>query len=293
MHSRIGLSGPGLALAPLLNLAAGAGAPGQEPELLTAEKDRYQSPYLVHFSFTEDELSGDLRGERGDPYRQSRIEHREWYGHHVREWYGAWGPPARHYPAPQGLADRSLSWKRQRVIAVALRFQGYTYQHHHIPDWDPPRDWPWKEVGTGHNAKGIDCSNFTAFVYNLGFGIRPSSGIKEQARTHEISGPGEDHWLRAETIRLPEDYDDVVKVLHTGDLLYIRNRHDEISHVVLWVGAMGRSPDGTPLVVDSHGEGVKDSNGKSIPCGVQLRPVHKNSWYFKSASHAHRLFKHS
>ena len=49
-------------------------------------------------------------------------------------------------------------------------------------------------------------------------------------------------------------------------------------------------PDGTPLILDSHGEGVKDSNGKSIPCGINLRPFRKNSWYFKSASHAHRLF---
>jgi cell wall-associated NlpC family hydrolase len=278
----------GLALAPLLYLAAGAGAPSQEPS--GAEKDGYQSPYTVHFSFTEDELIGDLRGERGDPRLQSRFGHGDWYSRQVRERYGAWGPPARHYPAPAGLAERSPGWKRQRVIAIGLRFQGYTYQHHHIPDWDPPPDWPWKEVGVGHNARGVDCSNFTAFVYNLGFGIKPSSAIKEQASTLDINGPGAGQRLRAQTVPLPESYDELGKVLRTGDLLFIRSRQGEISHVVLWVGDIGRSPDGTPLILDSHGTGIRDANGQSIPCGIHLRPLRRNSWYFHSASHALRLF---
>ena len=53
---------------------------------------------------------------------------------------------------------------RQRVIAVALRFQGYHYQHHHVPDWDPPADWPYKESPLGKQSKGVDCSNFTSFA---------------------------------------------------------------------------------------------------------------------------------
>jgi hypothetical protein len=72
--------------------------------------------------------------------------------------------------------------------------------------------------------------------------------------------------------------------------VYIRNREGRISHVVLWVGPIGRAPDSAPLIIDSHGDGVRDSEGRTIPCGVQLRPFRENSWYNHSASHALRLF---
>jgi hypothetical protein len=45
-----------------------------------------------------------------------------------------------------------------------------------------------------------------------------------------------------------------------------------------------------PLIIDSHGEDVRDSQGQFIPCGVQLRPFRENSWYNRSASHALRVF---
>ena len=25
--------------------------------------------------------------------------------------------------------------------------------YHHIPDWDPPRDWPWHETCAGRNGR--------------------------------------------------------------------------------------------------------------------------------------------
>src|SRR5262245_28140682 len=65
----------------------------------------------------------------------------------------------------------------------------------------------------------------------------------------------------------------------------------EISHVVIWVGGVGRGPDVTPLILDSHGGGVKDANGASIPCGIQLRPFRERSWYNESASHAIRILR--
>ena len=91
-------------------------------------------------------------------------------------------------------------------------------------------------------------------------------------------------------VELPSAYEERVKALRTGDLLFIRNRAGEVSHVVLWVGPIGKSPDGVPLVLDSHGADTKDSNGTLIPCGVHLRPFRKNSWYNGSASHALRVF---
>jgi cell wall-associated NlpC family hydrolase len=263
-----------------------------EPPVRTAAETPYRSPYSVEFTVPMGELLEDIeKGTRGDPKHQSSVPFDDWYTLRIREKYGAWGPPAAHYPAPDKLADRSLAWKRERVIAVALRFQGYGYQHHHVPDWAPPEGWPWKETSTGRNGKGVDCSNFTAFVYNLGFGIKPTGGIREQAERLELSGPGEGQTTKARKIKLPEPYADMVHTLRTGDLLYIRNKEDEISHVVIWVGAIGRSTDDAPLIIDSHGQGVKDSAGTNIPSGVQLRPFRESSWYFRSASHAHRIWQ--
>jgi hypothetical protein len=77
--------------------------------------------------------------------------------------------------------------------------------------------------------------------------------------------------------------------LQTGDLVFVRNREGNLSHVVIWVGPLGHSPDGLPLILDSHGEDVKDSNGVLVPRGIHLRPYRPGSWYDKSTSHALRL----
>jgi hypothetical protein len=119
---------------------------------------------------------------------------------------GAWGPGPRAYPPLRGLESWPVESKRERVIAVALRFQGYGYQHHHIPDWDPPRDRPWKKTGVGHNGKGVDCSNFTGFVYNLGYGLGLNTDVTRQAeeryaRVHHGGGV-----VPLRRIELPESY---------------------------------------------------------------------------------------
>ncbi len=175
------------------------------------------------------------------PHRESEIPHDEWYSHHVRRKYGAWGPPQRRYIPLEGLANRSLSWRRERVLATAARFIGYGYQHHYVPDWNPPANWPWKECCAGHNGKGVDCSNFTTFVYNQGFGIHMNSAIGRQAELRFAQeGPRE---IPLHRIELPVDYQQRQQVLATGDLLYIRGRENgPITHVVLWVGTVGRSP---------------------------------------------------
>jgi cell wall-associated NlpC family hydrolase len=134
-----------------------------------------------------------------------------------------------------------------------MRFIGYGYQHHHVPDWDPPKGWPWKAVKTGHNGRGVDCSNFTAFVYNQGFGIKPSGDVSVQAKQLQFAGPGEGRQHRVLHLGLPKNYGEFINKLRTGDLLYVRNNSGEVAHVVLWVGPIGQSPDKVPLIIDSHG----------------------------------------
>jgi hypothetical protein len=105
----------------------------------------------------------------------------------------------------------------------------------------------------------------------------------------EILGPGAGRVTQVKRIELPTTYAERVQALQTGDLLFIRNVHGEISHVVLWVGSIGKAPDNAPLILDSHGATVRDSQGNTIPGGVHLRPFLEKSWYFHIASHAIRI----
>ena len=250
----------------------------------------YQSPYSVKFSVPEKELIGDiLAGKRVAPREHSAVAPEEWYADATRKRWGAWGPGGKHLAAPEGSETRSATWKRERVIAVALRYRGISYQHHHLPDWEPPKDWPWKEVGRGHNAKGIDCSNFTTFAYNVALGLKPTSAVGPQAELESVPGPGPGKTTKVEKIALPERYEDYPQLLRTGDLLFIHNDKNVVSHVVLWVGGIGEAKNGVPLVLDSTGAGRKDGEGRAIPDGVWLRPFTEDSWYHRSAVHALRL----
>jgi cell wall-associated NlpC family hydrolase len=278
-------------------LAAGAAAPLLPTILPTgvfgreAEHARYKSPYHLAFTFKREELIGDLlNSERGDPRRESSTAHEHWYSEKTRHKFGAWGPEQRRYIKLPGVDEKPVEWKRERVLAVGSRFIGYEYQHHHVPDWDPPQHWPWKHCCAGHNGRGVDCSNFTTFVYNQGFGIHMSSGIERQSVVHEAL-EGRHEWVTVHKIELPAGFKERQETLRTGDLLYIRGREEgPVTHVITWVGSIGRSPSGVPLVIDSHGGDVRDDDGKLIPCGIHLRPYREDSWYNKCVSHAHRIF---
>lgn len=251
------------------------------------------SGYGVEFQHPISELIGDLlTTERGDPKLEASVPRHEWYSERVRRKFGAWGPSPRTYPPAAAVEGRSVEWRRERAIAEALRFEGYGYQHHHVPDWDPPAEWPWKETCVGRNGKGVDCSNFTSFVYNQAFGIRFSSDVVRQSETREAELGPERRPVRLGRVELPESHEDRIKALRTGDLLFIRGKPGgEITHVVLWVGPIGRSASGAPLILDSHGGGVEDDSGRPIPCGIRLRPFRERSWYNRCASHAHRVFE--
>ena len=252
--------------------------------------DSYQSPYSLKFTHPLDSLVGDLqKGPRGDPKLTAEIPFHDWYSHASKTKFGSWGPARRTYLEPMEWPRWNASFKRERVIATAARLIGHGYQHHHVPDWNPPTGWPWKETAVGHNGPGVDCSNLTAFAYDQAAGIILDGDVHKQAEMREArQGNGR---LPAMRITLPATVEERAKALRTGDLLYIRNKSGIISHVVLWVGSIGAGKDGaaTHLVLDSHGEGEKDDNGAPVPVGVRLRPYRQGEWYHKSASHAIRL----
>ena len=252
----------------------------------------YQSPYRLTFRHPLRELLFDAGGPRGRETEQSPVPHGEWYSAKVRQKWGSWGVPARKFECPPQVHGKPVEWRRERVVAAATRLIGYQYQHHHVPDWDPPESWPWNECCGARHGKGLDCSNFSGWNYNWALGIHLNTDIhKQAARKQAPSTHGEIH---AETIHRPEGapaewYTHLCGKLLPGDLLYIGNRdRTKVTHVIMWVGACAESPDGVPLVIDSTGGKIKDSSGHRIPCGIWLRPFGKGSWYCHSFSHAHR-----
>jgi cell wall-associated NlpC family hydrolase len=250
--------------------------------------DGYVSPYKIEFTYPLADLTKiDSYPPRNSNKLESKSARDQWYSSRMRRQNGAWGPAARHYPAIADYDSLPLEFKRQRLLAVASSLIGLPYQHHHIPDWDPPANWPWKHVAYGRNSKGLDCSNFTSWVYNYGLGIKFNSAIGGQAELQKVSGP--DGTIPLKIIYNHGDYEQLIHTLATGDLLYIRNKSGRISHVIIWVGQYGHSPNGVPLVIDSTGPEHRDCNGNAIPIGVQLRPFDQDSWYFKSFAHAHRI----
>lgn len=120
----------------------------------------------------------------------------------VSKWarYGTYGPPATLFPkatVPAGIADPA-QWSRDRVIEVARKYVGTPYQHKHIPQL------------------GLDCSNFTSWVYNYGLGIKFTSSVTEQA---QVAGR-----------KLGS-----VEPLVRGDLLYFKDISGKIIHTGLYI----------------------------------------------------------
>lgn len=254
------------------------------------DRAAYKSPYSVTLSFDVKDLVGDLhQGNRADPKEQSSADFKDWYDIANQRRWTYWGPPSRHYPTPAGLSEKTAEWKRQRVIAAGMTMVGKSYQPHHIPDWDPPADWPSKPDKKRPVAKGLDCSNFVSFAYNLGLGFKLPSAITTLGDMTEAPGPGEGRTTPVQRIELPTDFDAFPQALRTGDILFMKNKEGEVSHAILWVGDMGKSPAKHPLILDSTGDSGIDANGDQIPDGIYLRAFRSTGFYFKQASHAIRV----
>ena len=133
--------------------------------------------FSVEISDNDPSLTGDFKDR--DRLPQSYCEHGEWI---IEK---EWGPIAAAYPRVHVPPGRDVvEWKRARVIAVAKKYIGLPYRHHHIPGW-----------AVNRGGRGLDCSNFASWVYNYGLGIYFDSGVCEQATGGRAPGrlilPGE------------------------------------------------------------------------------------------------------
>jgi len=175
-----------------------------------------------------------------DTLPESSTPQGDWYGNRR---LGSWGPhPCQYPPVEVPAGCDPVEWERARIIAVAKKYIGLPYKHHHIPAWSPAE------------GPGLDCSNFTTWVYNYGLGIKFDSEIQKQA--WGSSAPGR---------ILGKD-----EKFAPGDLLYIlKADRSKVSHVAIFVD------DGH--VIDAH------------KGNVQVRNF--DGWYKRNLSHARRVIE--
>lgn len=190
---------------------------------------------------------------------QTDIPRSQWYTE--KELSSLWGPMPLQYPGIEKLTagfpsgTNMTQWKRDRVVAIAKQYIGLPYRHHHIPAWSPSEANKINQPGPG-----LDCSNFTSWVYNFGFGIILNSDVEKQAAMRPRPG-----------YRLPEGIRkvDAHGPFQPGDLLYIANPdHTVIVHTVIFID-------------NDH---IIDSTGNH----VAIRQF--SGWYRTRLSHALRIF---
>ena len=189
----------------------------------------------------------------------------------------------------------------------------------------------------GKPAPGMDCTDFTAYIYNLALGYQLHSGTDNQISFSASSGVGGTASALAldatgslltpqffygpnfgtNTANSGNDLSALIKGFQSGDLLYIGTK-DQISHVVVWLGAYGTTSDGSPstvpLVISSHDNtpaifttqdinldlnspfnGFPNLNtGETIttylpPPGVQILPFTNQNWFYSNFQVAMRL----
>lgn len=276
--------------------------------------DTYQSPYQLAFDYSWTDLTAGLAVA---PFNDWTQEGNPTYFHNIpQDWFDpeiyqqnkgswqagslSWGPGPRFYqpPAIPSVAQNDIAaWQVQRLLAVAASMVGYGYRHHHIPDWNPGQPW-YPNDSSSQLAdligQGVDCSDYTSWLYNYGLGIYLNTDVVTQGATKTVNDNDQKttYPVRRVADANVASYEALVQQLQTGDLLYIAGAANlskaaiqqdltngnppQITHVIMWVGDVGVA-DGVPLVTDSHGGEVVDANGKNIPAGIQVRPFNNVS----------------
>lgn len=277
--------------------SAEAQLPGQ-----SAEQAGYVSPYQFAASVSDPSVTFDFqRNPRNlDNFLNwSETPFRDWQNFRVIErLHSTWGPYYRPFPAPVDVERRPEEWLQRRIVAAAAQLRNTVpYGHHHMGQWCAPDGPEWRAAHY-EPGYGIDCSDFTHFIYNYALGIQLKTGIGTQANLTEAPlRLADGREIRVVGRRLldvqngyQKTYADLVSKLRPGDLLYIRGNpglENRITHVIMWLGPLAVDTNGKHpnLVTDSHGAVVHDSDGNLIPSGPEIRPFLENSYYYRSFDH--------
>lgn len=226
----------------------------------------------------------------------------------VTQAFASWdrGGPVFNTPinvVPQGV--NPITWKQARVMAAASSFLGTTYEHLHLPWFNPAKagyspsqassnetlqtsqQLAQHQPGTTPNPyypayaalqAGIDCTDFSALIYNLALGVQMYSGTPSQIKFTSGDAPAPGNAPTASllddtgtpisptffkspnygkgVLNAPGSLSKIIKQLQPGDLLYMTGADGAISHVVVWLGQYGTLSNGkaskVPLVISSH-----------------------------------------
>lgn len=163
------------------------------------------------------ELVQAVNGERTQPllpdddfvYRDSLLPTEVARGDWGAKRFASFGPCPNCYPTVEIPAGEGLAWIQKRLELVARKYLGLPYEHRHIP-----------QMG------GIDCSNFTAWIYNWGFGHRFSSHVERQAETAGRRLAPHEPWQKGDLIFFWDDSGQRIKHvgMYLNDGLMIESR---------------------------------------------------------------------
>lgn len=275
--------------------------------MLPATPVDYHTPYLLNFNpqFIQTGLQDGFGvSPWNDPHAWGNHPYSDWYLPQMEPVFTTWGPQQATFTAPANYDQMSSAWLAQRVIYAGSTFLDVTdYQHHHVPSWIAPNDWPYSPVSTRlYQGPGIDCSDFTGFAFRYGLGIDLLTGTSEQGQQTQATLNLADGTTRQLNFNVVAEYspsltfNQLVNQLQAGDLLYLvanpgTQATSGAAHVIIWLGTVGIDSNGQPvnLIMDSTGFGHTDSNNISVPEGVHIRPFTANMWYFDAFLLARRM----
>lgn len=166
-------------------------------------------------------------------------------GPYLRQFY----PAVNATQVPNNCNPTAWSWERLRRLIEMTHQMGLNYCHHRCPSYDAPASTRIACTGAATDDpncvcaatgltkpkpwQGLDCSNYAAWLLNIGFGFYPSTDVGEQA-CHPERAPGR----LLHNISLPENSTSLLP----GDLLFITPSRSSntapvrVSHVAVFTG---------------------------------------------------------
>jgi len=163
---------------------------------------------------------------------------------------GTWGPrPRKDFSTPTAPAGVDAgAWARARVLAAAFKWRYLAYQHHHLPNFDATTCSNFSS--TYQVGPGMDCSNFTSFVYQYAFNYYINSAVATQASTDSTG-----RLLSTSEQLLP------------GDLMFCSGSSTStiVTHVIIYIDPIHR--------LDEHSVGTY---------GCDIRPWGSGGWPYDS-----------
>lgn len=254
----------------------------------------YVTPYTFNFNF-DDVVPTTAKG-KDDSFNRNPAN---WVGSGSDGFYGPTPPMFRVRQSDLGL---SAVDQAKRLVAAAELLVGLPYQHHHSPSFSPSPTDTWGPNIDLVQTPGVDCSDFTGFIYNYALGIELDTGTNNQSlqtlttqRYRDDQGKDGFRNLPISINAKPTGatdllaYQTLVSQLKPGDLIFISGTgpgsppNESAGHVVMWLGNLVSSSDGMPLIVDCTGSSHIDQNNINTPGGIHIRPFAQqgvNSWYW-------------